>query len=306
MAENQKCWLNGKMIPYSEANVSIMTHSLQYGSGIFEGIRAYETPDGPAIFRLDEHVNRFMNTAKIYMMDLGFTREQIKEAIIETVRENHLKSAYIRPFAFYDDSRVGVSTYGKKISVFVGAFEFGKYFSNADAGLKCKISSLRRFDSSSLPTQAKGSGNYLNSVLAMKEARRSGFDEAILLDRNGMVAEGPGENIFLVRDGKLITPGEDSSILLGITRMSLLEVVKDMGIHVTERYVHREEIFVADELFFCGTAAEITPILNVDGTDIGNGKVGSLTSQIREKFFNIVQGKDSKYSKWLTPVNKGK
>ncbi len=157
-----------------------------------------------------------------------------------------------------------------------------------------------------MPTQAKGSGNYLNSVLAMKEARRSGFDEAILLDRNGMVAEGPGENIFLVRDGKLITPGEDSSILLGITRISLLEVAKDMGIHVTERYVHREEIFVADELFFCGTAAEITPILNVDGMEIGNGKVGPLTSKIREKFFNIVQGKDSKYSKWLTPVNKGK
>ncbi|EQD56434.1 Aminotransferase, class IV, partial [mine drainage metagenome] len=178
MTDDRKCWLNGKIIPENEAQVSIMTHSLQYGSGIFEGIRAYETVEGPAIFRLDEHVDRFIKTAKIYMIDLGYTREQIKEAIIETVRVNKYKSAYIRPFAFYDDQRVGVSTQGKKISVFIGAFEFGKYFSNADSGLRCKISSLRRFDSSSLPTQAKGSGNYLNSVLAMKEAKRSGFDEA--------------------------------------------------------------------------------------------------------------------------------
>ena len=302
MTDNQKCWLNGKIIPLSDAKVSIMTHSLQYGSGIFEGIRAYETSEGPAIFRLEEHVNRFMKTARIYMMDMGYTSEQIREAIIETVRANNFKSAYIRPFAFYDDSNVGVSTYNKKISVFIGAFEFGKYFSNADAGLKCKISSLRRFDSSSLPTQAKGSGNYLNSVLAMKEARRSGFDEAILLDRNGMVAEGPGENIFLVRDGKLFTPGEDSSILLGITRMSLLELARDMGIEVVERFVHREEIYVADELFFCGTAAEITPILNVDGVDIANGKVGPITRKIRDEFFNIVQGKEPKYSRWLTKV----
>ncbi|EQB68816.1 branched-chain amino acid transaminase [Cuniculiplasma divulgatum] len=302
MTDEKLSWLNGNFIDEEKAVVPIMTHSLQYGSGIFEGIRGYETPKGTEIFRLKEHVKRFFNTAKIYGMNLGFSEGDIEKAIIEVVRRNKLKSCYIRPFAFYDDHSVGVGTAGKKISVYIGAFPFGKYFSAADTGLKCKVSSWHRMESSILPIEAKASGNYLNSVIAMKEAKASGFDEAILTSRDGYVAEGPGENIFIVKDGALLTPGRDSQILLGITRNTIIELMKENGMQVIERFIHREELYTADEAFFVGTAAEVTPILNIDGITIGDGKVGSITKKVWETYFNLVQGKSNTHQDYLTYV----
>ncbi|MFG1502795.1 MAG: branched-chain amino acid transaminase [Cuniculiplasma divulgatum] len=302
MTDEKLSWLNGNFIDEEKAVVPIMTHSLQYGSGIFEGIRGYETPKGTEIFRLKEHVKRFFNTAKIYGMNLGFSEGDIEKAIIEVVRRNKLKSCYIRPFAFYDDHSVGVGTAGKKISVYIGAFPFGKYFSAADTGLKCKVSSWHRMESSILPIEAKASGNYLNSVIAMKEAKASGFDEAILTSRDGYVAEGPGENIFIVKDGALLTPGRDSQILLGITRNTIIELMKENGMQVIERFIHREELYTADEAFFVGTAAEVTPILNIDGITIGDGKVGSITKKVWETYFNLVQGKSNNHQDYLTYV----
>lgn len=295
-------WLNGQFVEESKAKVPILTHSLQYGSGIFEGIRAYETPNGPSIFRLREHIIRFLNTAKIYRMKLGFSLEELENATKEVVKINNLKSCYIRPFAFYDDDHIGVVTNGKKVSTFIAAIPFGKYFTEADAGLRCKVSSWHRIDSSILPIQAKASGNYLNSVIAIHDAHESGYDEAILTTRDGYVAEGPGENIMMVKDGEILTPGKESAILLGITRDSILKLAKDLGYTVKERLIHREELYTADELFFAGTAAEVTPILNVDGIEIGNGKTGMITAKIRDEYFNIVSGKNPKYSSWLTPV----
>jgi branched-chain amino acid aminotransferase len=300
MPQEKISWLNGSFIPEEKAVVPIMTHSLQYGSGMFEGIRGYETVNGTAIFKLKEHVKRFFNTAKIYGIDLGHTEKEIEEAIIELVKKNNLKSCYIRPFAFYDDSTVGVGTEGKKISVYIGAFSFGRYFSESETGLRCKVSSWHRIDSSILPIEAKASGNYLNSVIAMKEAKAAGFDEAILTTREGFVAEGPGENIMLVKDGKIITPGRDSSILLGITRDTIIDILKEENYEVTERFVHREELYTADELFFVGTAAEVTPILNVDGVQIGNGKVGEVTKEIKNLYFSVVKGESEKHKKYLT------
>ena len=301
MANKEISWLNGNFIDEAEAVVPIMTHSLQYGSGIFEGIRGYETSKGTEIFRLKDHVKRFFNTAKIYAMNLGYSQEEIENAIIETVRRNNLKSCYIRPFAFYDDHGVGVGTAGKKISVYIRALSFGKYFS-ADTGLKCKVSSWHRMESAILPIEAKASGNYLNSVLAMKEAKASGYDEAIITSRDGYVAEGPGENIFIVKDGALLTPGVDSQILLGITRNTIIELMKESGMKVIERFIHREELYTADEAFFVGTAAEVTPILNIDGISVGDGRVGEITKKVGETYFNLVQGKSKDHQDYLTIV----
>ncbi|MGP6207730.1 branched-chain amino acid transaminase [Cuniculiplasma sp. SKW3] len=303
MSQEKMYWLNGQFVEESKAKVPILTHSLQYGSGIFEGIRAYETPAGPSIFRLRDHIVRFLNTAKIYRMKLGFSLEELENATKEVVKINNLKSCYIRPFAFYDDDHVGVGTSGKPVSTFIAAIPFGKYFSEADVGLRCKVSSWHRIDSSILPIQAKASGNYLNSVIAMHDAHESGYDEAILTTRDGYVAEGPGENIMMVKDGEILTPGKESAILLGITRDSLLKLAKDLGYTVKERLIHREELYTADELFFVGTAAEVTPIVNVDGIEIGNGKTGKITAKIRDEYFNIVSGKNPNYSSWLTPVS---
>ncbi|AKA48828.1 hypothetical protein IX51_06600 [uncultured archaeon] len=300
---NLKVWFDGKTMGFDEATVPVTVHSLQYGSGIFEGIRAYKTEKGPAIFRLKEHVRRFFDTAKIYGMDLGYTPEQINNAIVETVKMNSLDSCYIRPFAFYNDVRIGLSTEGKKISVYIAAIPLGSYFGETqEKGAKCKTSSWRRINSDIIPVRAKASGNYLNSILTSREVKNAGFDEAILLSGNGYLAEGPGENIFIARDGKLFTPGTSADILVGITRDTIIEIAGDKGIEVVERDIHREEIYVADEAFFCGTAAEVTPIASVDGIKVGSGKRGPITSSIAQIYFDTVAGKVSKYEKWLTYV----
>lgn len=303
MAEEPKVWLDGSLIKESEARVPIMTHSLQYGSGIFEGIRSYETAKGSAVFRLDEHIKRFLNTAKTYYMDLPYNYGQIKPAIIETLKVNNLKSSYIRPFAFYNDKKIGVHTRDKQISVFIAAIPFGAYFGNSkDVGLRCKVSSWHRITSSVLPIQAKASGNYLNSIIANSEVTKAGYDEAILTSAGGFVAEGPGANIFMVRDGKLVTPNKDSDILLGITRDSIIKIAKSLGIEVEERFIHREELYSSEEVFFAGTAAEVTPVISVDDIEVGEGKPGKMTKAISDKFSEIVHGRDSYFSEWLTEV----
>ena len=297
----QYVWLDNRIVKADDAKVPIMTHSLQYGSGIFEGIRAYETDNGIAVFRLDEHVRRFMNSMKIYSMDHGYTERQIREAILGVVRKNGISSGYIRPFAFYNDDQIGLSTSGKRVSVFIAARPFGKYFAK-QSGIRCKVSSWLRINSGILPVEAKASGNYLNSIIASMEAKSIGFDEAILMSQNGYVAEGPGENIFFVKDNVLLTPDKGSDILLGITRDSLIKMAESMGIEVRERQMHREELYTADELFFSGTAAELTPITSVDGIKIGTGAVGPITKMLAQTFDDVVHGRNKDFAHWLTYI----
>ena len=301
--ENSKIWFDGRIADYNEVKVPLLTHSLQYGTGIFEGIRAYDTGGSAAIFRLDEHVDRFLKSARIYRMNLGFNREEIRQGIVDVVRENGYKACYIRPFAFFNDDSISLQTKGKKVSVAVVAVPYNNYFGETSGkGVSCKVVGWRRINSDILPIQAKASGNYLNSVAAIGEADAAGFDEAILLTKNGFIAEGPGENIFLVKDGKLLTPGLEADILFGITRFSLIELAGKLGIEVTERQVHRDELYTCDEAFFCGTAAEVTPIVNVDGIPIGDGKPGKITEKIGKTFMDVVSGKEMEYSGWITTV----
>lgn len=295
-------WLDGKLVRSEDANVHILTHSLQYGSGIFEGIRIYSTNKGPAVFRLREHLKRFVNSAKIYSMNLGYSIDELEEATLNVVRENKLDSGYIRPFAFYNDTNIGLSVQGKKVSVAIAAVSFGSYYKDKDAGIKCKVSTWHRINSNILPTRAKASGNYINSIIATIEAKNSGADDAILLSANGYVAEGSGENIFLVKDNVLITPSEESDILVGITRDSVIKMAKSLGIEVKERLVHKEELYTCDELFFTGTAAEVTPILSVDSISVGNGMIGQVTKAISEEFSKAITGQNSKFAEWLTFV----
>jgi branched-chain amino acid aminotransferase len=298
-----KVWLDGKFVKYNDAKVPILTHSLQYGSGIFEGIRAYEAKNGTAIFRLKDHVKRFFNTAKIDSMPMKFTDKQISKAIVDCVRINKLKSCYIRPFGFYNVDQIGVSAYGKKVSVFIASIPFGAYFgAGKEKGIRCKISSWHRINSEILPVEAKNSGNYINSILANYEAKNAGFDEAIFISGEGYLAEGSGENLFLVKNGRLVTPDASADILLGITRDSIIKIAESMGIEVEERAVHREELDSADEVFFTGTAAEITPIVNVDGIKMGKGKPGPITKMLAQKYGNIVAGEDDEFEDWLTYV----
>lgn len=302
MVAKQYIWLDGKYVDFEKANVHILTHSLQYASGVFEGIRAYSTEKGPAIFRLGDHAARFLRSARAASMDLGRGRKEIEDAVIGTVAKNGLKSCYIRPFAFYNDNRIGLNVAGKKVSVAIAAVDFGPYFQEKATGLRCRVSTWQRFSSYVLPPQAKLSGNYANSVLASIEATSFGCDEAILLSPSGHVAEGPGENIFLVEDNKLLTPSAESDILLGITRDSVLKMAESAGLEVEERQVHREELYTCDEAFFTGTAAEVTPIIEVDARKVGSGKTGPITRLLSERFSRIVHGGDIEYAHWLTYV----
>lgn len=296
-------WLDGKLVKRSHAQVPILTHSMQYGSGIFEGIRAYKTKKGAAIFRLESHIKRFFTSAKIYQMELEFTESDLHEAICKVVKTNKLDSCYIRPFAFYNDDNIGMSTANKKISVFVAAVPFGAYFGKGkDNGIKCKISSWQRINSLILPPEAKASGNYINSIIANLDARGAGADEAILTSIDGYVAEGPGENIFIVQEGKLVTPSREADILLGITRDTIMQLAENMGLEVVERNIHKEELYTCDEAFFAGTAAEITPIISIDSRKIGNGKPGETTKKIWDQYSKVVNGQNGEYEHWLTYV----
>ncbi len=302
MADKQYVWFDGKFIDSEKATVHILTHSLQYGSGIFEGIRAYKAAGGSSVFRLGDHVRRFLDTARMYGMEIGYGKKELEEAILVLVRKNALESCYIRPFAFYNDTSIGLGTAGKRVSVAIAALPFGAYFDNKNAGVRCKVSSWRRINSEIMMPHAKASGNYRNSILASEEAKRAGADEAIMLGPHGYVAEGPGENIFMVKENRLLTPPVSADILVGITRDSVIKIAASEGIPIEQRELHREELYTADELFFTGTAAEITPIVSVDSSKVGVGRMGPLTKLLSERFSRIVRGEDAQFAGWSVKV----
>ena len=304
IAKTKKIWMDGKFVDWDNANVHILTHTLHYGLGVFEGIRCYETKEGPAIFRLDEHIERLFNSAHIFLMEIPYSKEEIKDAIIKTVRVNKIKECYIRPLVYIGFGAMGLYPKGNPINVAIAVWSWGAYLGDKGLkeGIRVKTSSFIRNHVNATMTRGKVCGYYINSQLAKKEAISCGFDEAILLDTEGYVSEGSGENIFIVRNGILKTTPL-TSILEGITRNSIIEIAQDEGgIKVTEERFTRDEVYISDEAFFTGTAAEVTPIREVDGRSIGNGKPGTITKKLQSIFFDIVWGKNKKYKAWLTKV----
>lgn len=297
-------WLDGKMVPWREANVHVLTHTLHYGMGVFEGVRAYETDKGPAIFRLQEHTDRLFNSAHIMQMALPFSKEEINQAQIAAVKENNLPHAYLRPMVFYGSEAMGLRATGLSVRVVVAAWEWPSYMAPEalELGIKVRTSSYTRHHVNIAMCKAKANGNYINSMLALNEALSSGADEALLLDPEGYVAEGSGENIFIVRDGVIYTP-ELTSCLDGITRRTLIQLAEDNGYKVVEKRITRDEVYVCDEAFFTGTAAEVTPIRELDGRKIGEGRRGPITEKLQEVYFDVVRGKLPQYEEWLTYVN---
>jgi len=296
-------WMDGELVPWREAKVHVLTHSLHYGMGVFEGVRAYKTDKGAAIFRLQEHTRRLFGSAHIMMMPVSWDQETINAAQITAVRENQLESAYIRPLFFYGSEGMGLRADNLKVHAVVAAWEWGSYLGaeNMEKGIRIKTSSYTRHHVNITMCKAKATGNYINSMLALNEALTSGYDEAMLLDDHGFVAEGSGENIFIVRDGVLYTP-DTSSALEGITRDTLMELAADEGLTVREKRISRDEVYLADEAFFTGTAAEVTPIREVDDRAIGAGKRGPVTERLQALYFDVVHGRVDKYSDWLTLV----
>ena len=298
-----KIWFNGELVEWRSATTHVLTHTLHYGMGVFEGVRAYETPDGPAIFRLQDHTKRLFNSAKIVGMQLPFTEEQINRAHIDVVKANNLASCYFRPMAYYGSGKLGVAPKQDDVQVILAAWAWGAYLGEEGMrkGIRVRVSSFTRHHPNVTMIKAKANGNYMNSIMANTEATRDGYDEAILLDAQGYVAEGSGENIFTVRDGVLYTPALDVA-LDGITRRSVIAIASEMGLKVVEKRLTRDELYVADEVFFTGTAAEVTPIREIDGRQIGIGERGPITTEIQQRYFDIVQGPNPKYRDWLTYV----
>lgn len=296
-------WVDGKLVDWREAQTHVLTHSLHYGLGIFEGVRAYETAEGPAIFRLQDHTQRFFNSAKIFGMKLPFTQEEFNQAQIEVVKKNNLPSCYIRPLAYYGSNKLGVYPDADDLHTIIAAWPWGAYLGEEgmNKGIRVRVSSFSRHHPNITMIKAKASGNYMNSILACKEAHNDGYDEAILLDSTGYVAEGSGENIFIVRDNVLYTPDLDVA-LDGITRRTVITIAKEFGLDVITKRITRDEVYTADEVFFTGTAAEVTPIRQVDQRDIGSGSRGPITEKLQSAYFDIVQGKNEKYKHFLTVV----
>ncbi len=296
-------WYDGKMVPWREATTHVLTHTLHYGMGVFEGVRAYETPKGTAIFRLAEHTKRLFNSARILNMKIPFTPEQINQAQVDAVKQNQLASAYMRPMVFYGSEGMGLRADNLQVHVIVAAWTWGAYLGaeNMERGIRIRTSSYTRHHVNVTMCRAKANGNYINSMLALQEAVRDGYDEALLLDVDGYVAEGSGENIFLVFDGELHTPTLLSA-LDGITRRTIVELAGELGLKVVERRITRDEVYVADEAFFTGTAAEVTPIRELDGRTIGSGTRGPITEQLQTLYFDHVSGKRDDHPEWLTYV----
>ena len=298
-------WYDGKLVPWRDANTHVLTHSLHYGLAVFEGVRAYKTDIGTAIFRLKEHTERLFNSAHIYMMKIPYTREQIMEAQREVVRVNNLESCYIRPIAFYGSEKMGVSPKGASVHVAIAAWPWGAYLGPEalEKGIRVKTSSFARHHVNVSMCRAKYSGTYANSILANLEATEHGYDEGLLLDVDGFVAEGSGENLFMVKNGKLYEP-ELTSALIGITRDSIITIAREMGYEVAAKRITRDDLYLADEAFFTGTAAEVTPIRELDGRVIGEGKRGPITTQLQKRFFDCVNAKTGEHRDWLSPVAK--
>ena len=301
MKETGKIWMNGKLVPFKNAKVHVLTHALHYSTSIFEGIRCYDTPEGSAIFRLPEHVDRLFNSAKMYSMKMPYSKKKISDGIINTVKASKLKQCYIRPLAYYGYGTMGLTPTNNKVDVSISCWEWkmGESKAGKFSGAKCKISKWIRIDSKSQPMQAKSASNYSNAALARMEALNSGYDEAIMLNTDGHVAEGSAENIFVVKNGKITTPPLDADILNGITRDSAIKLLKSKKIKVVEDNLKIYDLLNADEVFMTGTAAEIKSVTRVDKTKIGNGKIGDVTKKLQSLFMDTVMGKNKKFRSWL-------
>ncbi len=299
-----KIWFDGQLVDWRDAKIHVLTHTLHYGCGAFEGVRAYNTVNGTAIFRLEEHTQRLFNSAKILRMPMPFTQEQVNEAQKEVVRANQLESCYIRPLVWIGSEKLGVSPKGNTIHVMVAAWAWGAYLGEEglQRGIRVKTSSYTRHHVNITMTQAKAVSNYSNSILANMEALDDGYDEALLLDAAGFVSEGAGENVFLVKDGVIYTPDLSAGALNGITRNTVLHIAKDLGIEVVQKRITRDECYIADEMFFTGTAAEVTPIRELDRVQIGAGQRGPVTEKVQAAFFDIVNGRNAQYAHWLAKV----
>ncbi|WP_114649277.1 branched-chain amino acid transaminase [Pseudothauera hydrothermalis] len=296
-------WQDGKLVPWREATTHVLTHSLHYGLAVFEGVRAYKTARGTAIFRLAEHTQRLINSAKIYMMQIPFSKEELMEAQKEVVRANKLESCYLRPLAFYGSEKMGISTIGASVHVAIAAWPWGAYLGEEglEKGIRVKTSSYTRHHVNATMPRAKVAATYPNSILANLEVTRQGYDEALLLDTQGFVAEGAGENLFIVKDGQIFEP-EIASALTGITRDSVIQIAREFGMTVQAKRLTRDDIYLADEAFFTGTAAEVTPIRELDDRIIGEGKRGPITTRIQARFFDVVNGRAPEYEHWLAYV----
>ncbi|MCZ2496968.1 branched-chain amino acid transaminase [Xylophilus sp. Kf1] len=299
-----KIWIDGELVDWREAKIHVLSHTLHYGCGVFEGVRAYDTVDGPAVFRLQEHTERLFNSAKILRMKIPFSQEQVNDAHRTVVRENDLKSGYIRPLSWIGSEKLGVSPRGNTIHMMVAAWSWGAYLGDEgmNRGIRVKTSSFTRHHVNITMTQAKAVSNYTNSILANMEALDDGYDEALLLDASGFVSEGAGENIFVVKKGVIYTPDLSAGALNGITRNTIMHIAADLGIEVVQKRITRDEVYIADEAFFTGTAAEVTPIRELDRIEIGAGSRGPVTEKVQKAFFDIVNGRNPKYAHWLTKV----
>jgi branched-chain amino acid aminotransferase len=299
-----KIWMDGELVEWRDAKIHVLSHTLHYGCGAFEGVRAYQTPRGTAIFRLREHTERLFNSAKILRMKIPFEFDQVVEAQRTVVRENRLESAYIRPLIWIGSEKLGVSPRGNRVHLMVAAWTWGAYLGDdgLKRGIRVKTSSYTRHHVNITMTQAKAVSNYTNSILANLEVTEDGYDEALLLDASGFVSEGAGENLFIIKSGVVYTPDLSAGALNGITRNTIFAICADLGLKIVEKRITRDEVYICDEAFFTGTAAEVTPIRELDRVQIGEGLRGPLTEKIQTAFFDIVNGRNARYAEWLTTV----
>jgi branched-chain amino acid aminotransferase len=298
MRETEKIWMNGELVPWDDARIHVGTHGLHYGSGVFEGIRAYETPNGTAVFRLTDHLKRLENSAKLLGMNLRFSVEELRAASHELIAVNGLPECYLRPIAFFGYGELGVSALGNPVDVVIMSWPWGAYLGEESLakGIRAKISSWQRIGPNVIPHVAKATGVYLNSMLAVTEANRAGYDEAILLTAEGFIADGSGENVFIVKDGVIYTPDLSTSILPGITRDTVIQIAQDLGYRVVEKSLIRSDLYLADEAFMCGTAAEVTPLREVDDVELG---VGAVTLELQAAYLDTVRGRSERWAQWL-------
>ncbi len=296
-------WMDGDMVPWREARVHVLTHTLHYGMGVFEGVRAYKTEKGTAIFRLDEHTDRLFRSAHILGIRIPFDMETVQQAQVESIRQNNLETGYLRPMVFYGSEGMGIRADNLKVHMIVAAWEWGTYLGDESLrnGIRVRVSSYTRHHVNISMCRAKANGHYINSMLALQEAVDTGYDEALLLDTNGFVMEGSGENLFVIRDGVVYTP-DLTSALDGITRNTAIRIMHDEGLEVVEKRITRDEVYICDEAFFTGTAAEVTPIREVDNRTIGKGGRGPITEKVQSRFFDAVHGRAPEYEHWLTYV----
>ena len=303
---NNKIWFDGKLIPYDEANIHVLSHCIHYGSGVFEGIKCYNTDQGPAVFRLNEHLERLHYSANSFKMNIPFSVDELQKGLIDLIKINEVTDCYLRPIAFYGHDTLGVHPKNCPVQVAIATLDWGAYISKEALakGARITISPWRKFKFEAFPKSIKATGQYLNSLLAVQDAKSKGFDEALLLNHDDTIAEGSGQNIFIIKNNIFHTNDFNSNILMGITRETLLTLINDMGLEHKIEPITKEDLFNADEIFYCGSASEVTPIQSIDDHIVGKGSAGDLTLKLQETYYNIVRGKDDKYHDWLTFINK--